>query len=265
MRSVKLSFWLIAWVGVVSCLAQNPNPGMSTDGHPVREPQAMAAVEQALAGLGGKAANLQVRTAVIRGSFQLEGDSATSSFLWEDDLSGKVPEFRKEIHSGDKIQTFVSGHGAPAHTHDGAVRPLSLQIGVSALPFYLPGIVLSRELGNPDYSFQVVNDSSGFIHVRTSLELNAAAASITPQDWYFDATTKMPVRVQYLLPSNHRFGRPKGATLDLSDFRNVSGITIPFRIVTHGLDSKSRTATVADVEVNGAIDRTHFELSGSQQ
>jgi len=232
----------------------------------VRDPQAISAVEQALAALGGNASSLQVRTAVIRGNLQVEAEQTASTFLWEDDLSGKVPEFRKEIHSGDAVRTFVSGHGLPAHEHNGEAKPLSPQIGIATSPLYLPGVVLARKLHNPDYSFQLVEDNSGFIHVRTSWVLNPATASVTPQDWYFDPTTKIPVWVQYLLPNTEKPGHVKAVSLRFSEFRNVSGIAVPFHIVTQGPDSRIRTATLTDVQVNAApLNRTDFEVHGGRQ
>jgi hypothetical protein len=241
------------------CAAQAQN-------QPVRDPEAISVVEQALGALGGQQSNLQLRTAVIRGTMQGEGEQTTSILLWEDDFGNKLPEFRKEIRSGATVRMFVSGHGSPAHQHDGTVQPLSRQIGLATAAFYLPGVVLARELNNPDYSFRFIRDNSGFIHIRTVWELNPATAAITSQDWFFDATTKMPVRVQSLMPSNHRLGQTKASTVAFSGFRSVSGILVASHFVTQGPDSKSKTITISDVEINGAaIDRTHFELSGSQQ
>src|SRR5258707_1111645 len=99
--------------------AQNLSLDASTAGPPVREPQAIAVVEQAVAALGGADAQQTVRTAVIRGTMQTADSPAASSFLWEDDLSGKVPEFRKEIRSVGSVHIFISGHGEPAHQRNG--------------------------------------------------------------------------------------------------------------------------------------------------
>jgi hypothetical protein len=106
---------------------------------PVRDPQAVAVVEQALVALGGKASHAQVRTAIMHGTQQVQG-SQSGSFVWEDDLSGSVPEFRKEIRNGDSVRTFTSGHGSPARRReDDAVKKLAVQVSWAVPPLYLPG------------------------------------------------------------------------------------------------------------------------------
>src|SRR5258708_24715815 len=100
MKSVKL--WMLVAIilaGSISVLGQTQPPSsaqklrVDADGPPVRDSQALGFVEQALAALGGKDAQLQMRTTVLHGTMQLAGSTTMSSFLWEDDLSGNVPEF----------------------------------------------------------------------------------------------------------------------------------------------------------------------------
>src|SRR5260370_4790651 len=250
----------------IAAFGQNVPSGALAGTATVREPQAIAVVEQALAALGGHEAHKQVRTTVIKGTTQEWDAQVVSSFLWEDDVSGKVPEFRKEIRSGDTVRTFVSGHGTPAHLHEGRSTQVPLQSALAAPPLHLPGVVLARELGNPSYSFRVIQDSGGgLLHVQAAWKLNPGTISLGAQDWYFDPTTKLPVRVQYLLPDTQKPGHTMAAAIEFSDFRNVSGIGVPFQMRSHGASGGSRLFTVTDAQTNGSIAASKFEVQGEQQ
>jgi len=239
----------------------------SSGGAPRRDPQAIAAVEQALDALGNKTAYLYVHTIVIRGNIQTVDGQAISSFLWEDDLSGKIPEFRKEIRSGNSVALLVSGHGTPSQHRDGRQRQLPVQVALALPPFYVPGVVLTRQLNNPTYSFQLVDDADGLIHVRTSWQLNLGTASVSVQDWYFSTNTKLPVRVQYVLPNSEKPSQLKPVFLEFSDFRTVtaSGIAIPFSMIGHGVNQQIRKFAVTEAQINTPIDSNHFEMNGGQQ
>jgi len=251
------SFLFFLLLGCWICVAQTP--GRS----PERDPRAISAVEQALAALGGKNANLQVRTIVIRGTLRIEGEQAPSSFLWEDDLSGRLPEFRKEILSADQAHVFVSGHGTPAHVTGGRHAQVGLQHALAVPPLNMPGLALARELKDQSYSFELIGDNTGLIHVRTFWDV-VSGSSFAQQDWYFDSNTHSPVRVEYFLPSTQRAGSAP-ASMEFSDFRLISGVAIPHKIVGHGPDQRSRTFTVTSVQTNVNIESAEFELKGGQQ
>lgn len=259
---------IILLVLTISLSAFSQSSGSSSSGGaPRRDPQAIAAVEQALDALGNKTAYLHVHTIVIRGNIQTVDGQAISSFLWEDDLSGKIPEFRKEIRSGNSVALLVSGHGTPSQHRDGRQRQLPVQVALALPPFYVPGVVLTRQLNNPTYSFQLVDDADGLIHVRTSWQLNLGTASVSVQDWYFSTNTKLPVRVQYVLPNSEKPSQLKPVFLEFSDFRTVtaSGIAIPFSMIGHGVNQQIRKFAVTEAQINTPIDSNHFEMNGGQQ
>ncbi len=206
-----------------------------------------------------------MRTTVLHGTMQLAGSTTMSSFLWEDDLSGNVPEFRKEIRSGNSMRVFVSGHGMPAQQRNDRQKQLSQQIVLAAPPLYLPGVVLARQLKDQGCSFRLINEDSDLIHIRISWDINSTTSFSSPQDWYLDPGTKLPVRVRYLPPSTQQLGHVDPASMDFSDFRVISGIAVPFKIVGHGSDQQRRTFVVTDAQTNSKIDPTHFETTRGQQ
>ncbi len=245
--------------------AQTSSP--TTSSQPVRDPQAIVVVEQAMAALGGHEAHRGVRSVAIKGTMQEPDSQAASSFLWEDDFTGKTPEFRKEVRSGNSVRTFVSGHGTPAHIQEGKVRQMPAQAAWAAPPFYLPGIVLARELKNQSYSFRLIQSAGDgpLIHVRVSWELNSVTASLGAQDWYFDPGNSLPVRVQYMLPSTAKPGYLKSAAIEFSDFRSNAGIAVPFHMTNYGVDGKARSFIITEVQTNATFGASHFEAQGGQR
>lgn len=251
----------------MAAFGQNSQTGSVDPNTPVRDPQAVAIVEQALAALGGFDVHQQFRTAVIRGTARVSDSQDVATFLWEDDFTGNSPEFRKETHSGDSVRIFVSGHGTPTRNHDGKARQLAPQSALSAPPFYLPGVVLTRETRNQSYSVRLIQGpgDGGLVHVRMSLELNQVTVPFGVQDWYFDPVSGLPVRVQYMLPNTEKLGGLTPATIEFSDFRSTVGITVPFQITSRAADNKVRSYTITGVQINVNIDTARFEAQGGRQ
>jgi hypothetical protein len=249
-------------------MAQTPKFNASAGGPPARDAEAIAAIEQVLKALGGKQAQLQIRSISIQGTVQTANSPVAGSFVWEDDFTGAKPEFRKELHEGDSVRVFASGHGSPAANHHGAKHPLPEHTAVASPPLYLPGVVLANALRREHISAKLIpqnKDSGGLIHIQTSWDLNAVTAFMTPQDWYFDPNTFLPVRVDYRVPETQNAAKGKAASMEFSDFRNVSGVTIPFHIVSHGPDGRERIFTVTSADTNPVLAPRRFEANGGGQ
>lgn len=255
---------IIAFGLTAASLAEHPRFDPKAGGPPVRDPQALGIVEEVVSVLGGKQAQLAVHTSALSGTFVIADSQSSGTFIWEDDFSGAKPEFRKELNDGRTVRVFVSGHGTPAASRDGKSRQLRDHASLVS-PLYLPGVTLATILRNQHYSIRLVADTSGLAHIRTSWDLNPATAFITQQDWYFDAASRLPVRVEYRVADTENAARAQAASMEFSDFHSVTGIQIPFHIVGHGPDGQTRTFIVTQAETNIAISRNRFETDGGQQ
>lgn len=250
----------------VAARAQNFKFNPSGGGPPVRDPEAIAILERVLIVLGGKDAQLQLRTASANGIVETADSQQPGSFAWEDDFTGAKPEFRKELHVGESVRVFASGHGHPAESHNGNTHSLLQHTALASPPLYLPGFVLAKALQYPHMSVRLIHDNdSALIHVETSWDLNAVTAFITPQHWYFDPNTFLPVSVKYRVPDVSNAANARAASLEFDDFRSVSGLLMPFHLVSRGPDGRTRTFTVSAAETNGPTDPRHFEVNGGGQ
>lgn len=228
---------------------------------PVREPGAVAAIELAVAAMGGRTAIGQIRDCVAQGTVQAaEGSSLTSGgFVWKN----AGAEFRYENPGSAGAQVTVSGHGRPASVENGELQRLSGNATAAHIPSHLIAAVLFKELANPTYLITV--DGLGtvgerqVIRVRTVWELNDATASVSPQVWFLDVSTGLPLRVEYRIPEISDALNYLTGAIEFSDFRNVSGVVVPFRITTYTEGDWESTITINSIALNTGISPLEFD------
>jgi len=132
-------------------------------------------------------------------------------------------------------------------------------------PYHLPALVLTQELQDSRYSVKFVQDDSATklqaIHVRISLDADPVSARVSPQDWYFSATSGLPVRVAYRQPENLHADKYIEDTEEFFDFQTVDGIMVPSRIVLYENRSIVGTAFISSVKFNTGLSSSQFDLS----
>lgn len=229
---------------------------------PQRDAQALAVLQNAVAAMGGSAAVSQVADTVISGNIQLSPGSAAqaSTFTWK--TAG--PNFRYEFKSGTTTQIFVSGHGNPANARNGTVKALSPLIALANPPLHFPLLVLASVAANSNYSVTLggkttVNGTPA-VKVHIFLNTDMLSALVSAQDWYFDAVSGLPLRVEHRLPDNHRPEHYVQATEDFADFRIVSGLLVPFKITSYESGSLVAVETISSVSFNNGLSSTEFDV-----
>lgn len=232
-----------------------------------RDPQAVALVQQSLAAMGGTAAVAQVQNSVVSGTSvdQAIGSTMPQSFTWT--YAGK--EFRNEDDTTNGSHILVSNGGNPQDFHDGAWAGSLPILTRTNLPYHIPAIVLVYEINNPGYAFAFLGTTPlngiNTIHVQIRDDSDLTGHLFTPQDWYFDPATNLPLRVEYLLPVSQNPSECLPATLDFSAFKSVSGILVPFQL-TFAEGSVASVATVSSAAFNSTVNSAGFApTSGSVQ
>jgi len=227
-----------------------------------RDVQALAVLQNAVAAMGGTAAVFQVADTVIVGNIQPPPGSAAQARTFKWKTSG--PNFRYEFQSGTTTQVFVSGHGNPANERNGTVKALSPLIALANPPLHFPALVLTSVVTNTDYSVTsggktTVNGSQA-IKVHIFLNTDMLSALVSAQDWYFDAVSGLPLRVEHRLPDNRRPENYVQATEDFADFRVVSGLLVPFKITSYESGSLVAVETITSVSFNNGLSSTEFDV-----
>lgn len=232
-----------------------------------RDPQAVSALQQAIAALGGQAAIVSLQNSIAVGTITPASASSwveAGNFKWENDFSGSSYEFRDEFEADGVTKVFASGHGNPAFNNGLQTLARSSYAAQANLPFHLPGIVLLRELSNATCAVQFVEISAlsgnSVIHVHTSISGDPAVTALSQQDWYLDAVTSLPRKVTYRIPSQGNALDYQLTTIDFSNYRFVNGVAVPFTLVTSEGDATVSTATITNISFNVSIASSDFDL-----
>jgi hypothetical protein len=240
------------------------SPDFMSAANAQKDAVAVANVEAAMAAMGGDAGWAAIKDSVITGTITPTKDSwvKPATFVWK--TSGT--EFRYETTRDSETQIFASGHGKPAVSSKGKVKALFYHMGQGSPPFHFPAVVLSTKLADASYSLidagqKNISDKNAFA-VQTSSNFSDQVSAITLQTWYIEASTGLPLRVEYRLPEATSITDWQEAATEFSDYKEVGGLLVPFSM-TYYLDGVAlETISVNAVDFNVGLDPSEFDLLG---
>lgn len=253
----------------VSVSAQVGSSGASIK----RDPKAVSTVQAAINALGGSAAIAQAQTWQIQGQTQdtmPDGTTASGTFTWETNGT----DFRMAYTMGQTSGYMVTGQGNPAYVTTGSngTAVAAPQFVVAAT--FIPALVaplLSQQLANAEcplvYDGSIKLGSEVVTVVKTRLMSSwKASVRVTEQTWYFDTMTNLPVKIDFLLPSQISPLVSIQASIALSNYQQVSGVLYPFQVTRSYRKQVASVATIQSVSVNPTILASDFDapLGGAQ-
>ena len=260
MRTIAILLCLIV-VASAHSFTQNPPAPSQGDAptQPIREAAALQIIRTALSSLGGGSAIPS--DWIIQGASQSTGTTRPpTTFVWK----GSGEEFRVELQGPSYSRVFVSGHGAPVVRENDKTSGVPYHVARAHRPFYLPAIVLWAEINDPNLTVRAGTPTpvSGVaaLHVRISDESDEVGSWVTPQDWYFDPATSLPLRVKYRIPSPRNAKDFDEVTVDFGDFRPTAAMMLPYRLV-YSVEGHSLTATISSATFNTGLPAPEFDLS----
>jgi hypothetical protein len=272
-RSLALASILVALIALISqsVFGQSPMP-VSAPAAPAppavaRDAQALATVQSAIAAMGGAGAVAAIQDATVQGTIldQPSDGSSARSFTWMSAGS----QFRTQITTGTGTRIYVSGNGSPVDQENGVSIPVPSFVAQANLPYELPALVLLNELNNPNYTISYVStqqiNGNPAIHIHTCDDTDFTSSLVTPQDWYFDTISGLPVRVEYKLPQDTDAQHPLPLSIDFANFKSASGVLVPYQL-TMNEGPVVEVATVTSVALNSGLSSSTFAApSGSAQ
>jgi hypothetical protein len=241
---------LVVMVGLVvtTSAAQNPE----------RDSSAISTLQSAITALGGSNVIAGIQDCILTGSI-LNQNGTNTKFTWT--TSGS--EFRIETTARNGgTNVFVSGHGSPAWIMNGNTSALNYYMARANLPFYLPPYVLLQELQNPIYTLRYIGavqvNGTSVIQIHISDDSDPVGTLVTPQEWYFDSVSFLPVRVQVREPANESAANYGTATYDMSQFVPVNGVMVPYKI-SYSNDTTNEVLSIGTVTFNSGVSQSIFD------
>ena len=144
------------------------------------------------------------------------------------------------------------------------VKRFTPHVAQAELPFHLPAIVLATEFANANYNIIFVGPSTVHgqpaIQVRLSIETDMVKKTLGVQEWFFDPSSGLPLRVQYRLPDTFDAREFMKAALDFSNFQTVQGLVVPFTMTAHEQGSPRTIATISSLILNPRVSPGDFDL-----
>jgi hypothetical protein len=233
------------------------------------DPQATETLQKSINAMGGSAALAAVTDATASGTVvtNLTSSQRAGIFLWEDLLSGQENAFRRETdYQGSNPNVVSSRAGHVWMQSSGAPAYASPQFAIANPPLYLPSVMLAREVGDPTCLIRMVDSKliNGVSATGVSVECNKdpISRSVSPQKWYFDPSSGLPLALEHRLPSSQTPDRFKVSTTLFSNFHVVQGLMIPFQLQLTLTDAKgpSTLYQISSVTFNRGLAGQLFEI-----
>jgi len=238
-------------------LAQSQSPSAP----PVRDPQAISVLQSAIAAMGGTSAVAAITDTTVSGMEPDLSNPGGPPVPFTFQTSGA--EFRSTTQNASGVYTALSGHGVPAQLKHGNWVPLAPYVSRAVLPFHLPALVLYGEMQNANYTLQYVGtgtvDGNPAIHIHAADTSDATGQLVTPQEWYFNPTTLLPVRVEYKLPDERNPQAYLLAWTEFSGYQTINGIAVPYQINFGAGYASSTIASVTSVTFNSGLPASTFD------
>jgi hypothetical protein len=225
-----------------------------------RDATAVAAVQAAIVAMQGTQQASSIGTAVLNGhaTKYTNGQPSQQRFLTKYKVLDGTVAFRRELTSDQDTSVFASGGKRPVfQLPDGRSHRFGKHVAMAAPPFDLPLLVLWQIINNSLYEFILKNDSMpSIVHVQLENPSDPLMKKITRQDWYFDATTYLPLRVIYEVPDVTSPSTTIKANCDYLQFQPIDfGIVVPVQMKLYEEADLVEAITVDSVRINGTVEQ----------
>ena len=236
---------------------------------PVRDPAAIALAQKAMAAMGGPAVIQNITDSVTIGTLTIHAPQGDMSAPTTIKTKGNQ-ELRIESRwpGGASARIVNRGKGVILHP-DGHVQTLSLDNTFAERPRHIPALSLLAEQSNPRTEITAAGESSIAESAADIISLSLPTAPTAEQarlfrestrrSFHIDRQTCFVSRLEYpLYPENG--GPPAKAAIVYSDYRNVSGVMVPFHQTTYIDGELDSDLVLSSVQFNVGLTDSDFLL-----
>jgi hypothetical protein len=220
--------------------------------------EAKSAIDTALKPIGDEQAIRNLDSCVVTGT--LKQGAATGTFTWK----SAAQESWAETNVDSVHIVAASNHGKPMRLMGGKTRELSKSTLVNPVPLYHVGMSLLRS--RDDVTVAIVASPA-----TATSTANVQIMQAKPKDpdieaanetWTFDPQTGLPA--SHVLKPFVYHGRPLAWTAQykFSDYREASGVNVPYHIEQYMNDQLIRSFDIQSFQCGVALSGSDFEVSG---
>ena len=234
MRSVRivLAFCVLIFA-IPSWGQQAPQPAQTAStSQPASDPQAVALVQAAITALGGATAIGQAQSWTFQAQMQGPHANGPADYIISTDTN-----------TGQHVRA------------DGTMRPAHL-IRSHFIPA-LVGAILLRESADSDLLIRSWGQSTVDSKPVTVIAMTIGKSGFPAQTWAFDRDN-LPVQIDFLLPAEIGARRSLYGFVHLSNYRSVSGVLYPFRIVSFDTGRPPQITMLQSVSAGAAAPMNEF-------
>lgn len=170
-------------------------------------------------------------------------------------------------YASNAMQTiFVAGQKGAAFAFGKRVINMSAHMTMITGPSQMPAFELLRAVNNSNYQvsqgapLQIGGVSA--VHVKLSDETDSVAHTVTPQDWYFDPTSGLPLRWEFRVPDtfNAMAGSVTTGAKQFSNYQAVNGVLLPMQTTYFRGGQAASVTTINSAQFNVQIPDSEFDL-----
>jgi hypothetical protein len=238
---------------------------------PARDPQALTLIASSLKALtGGVAVNdviLQATAAYVAGSDEETGTATLTA-------SGNQESLVQLNLSGGPRQEIRNGPAGAWSGPDGVQHAMALHNCWSDAAWFYPGLSLQALSSDPGLGVAYVGSEAksgvAVIHLRLfravqnpSSGVNPTIQSLSTEDLYLDATSLLPLFLDFNVHPDTEFTRSIPVEIVFSSYQTMSGIAVPARIQKFLNGSLLLDLAVGSAAVNSGPPASEFAVTAT--
>ena len=129
---------------------------------------------------------------------------------------------------------------------------------------HMPILVLLSAILNPGYTIkQATSAKIGNVlatHVHISNDADQVTHAVTPQEWYFDPNSGLPLHVDYRAPDSLNALSWTSEARDFANWQSVGGFLLPLQITNSREGTAVSTTSLSSVQFNVPVTQSQFDL-----
>lgn len=244
-------------------------PSLFGQDPPKRDPQAIAILQQSCLAMGGSVAS-RISDMTLLGNVTEYVDSKVSQGAFSFKLYGSDKSRTDFTLDGRVVRKVINGTKGAEHRGIEQKR-LPYHAILNRYPEYVPTLTEICEWSNPLYraEFKGVEslDGRSVYHIRVEKEFPgrkadraAILSELSAADLFVDSTAFLLIKRSRKVPSIANLHRTIMVEQAYEDFRSISSVVIPHRVITYVRGQKTLEIVITSVSFNTGLNPAEFEV-----